>query len=65
MTNNPTKFTGLKGYGLAVIGRVSSFDTYALSLPVGFVKLPTPPSSISYMLFHDRITGPVPRNFAV
>ena len=22
MTNNPAKFTGLKGYGLAVIGRV-------------------------------------------
>lgn len=22
MTNNPAKFTGLKGYGLAVVGRV-------------------------------------------
>jgi 3,4-dihydroxy 2-butanone 4-phosphate synthase/GTP cyclohydrolase II len=25
MTNNPAKFTGLKGYGLAVIGRVPVF----------------------------------------
>ncbi|RWR79896.1 putative bifunctional riboflavin biosynthesis protein RIBA 1, chloroplastic isoform X1 [Cinnamomum micranthum f. kanehirae] len=66
MTNNPTKYTGLKGYGLSVVGRVPLLTPITVDnrryletkrLKMGHVYGPESNSNLNYLVNGDGTDG--------